>query len=450
MLSSRRGLSHSGAVGEPDRNVRVAIEGVGMRLRVRWFVTGFLLLVSGIAAAYVARGPSGPARPSVVLLIIDTLRADKLGVYGSQAPASAELDELARGGVVFEQAVAQASWTRSSVASLLTGTYPRRAGVVKERWDPLPPEATTLAERLAPHGYETVGLTANPHLNRDFNFDQGFSRYVESTVLFPWMPKQAGKAKATKEAPIRPADELLAEACRLVEARDPSAPLFLQLLLMDVHAHHRIAADDVDPDLRSHPDPAYLQAVRNATRPVARFVRDLDRLLGGDVVFVVTADHGEGLGDHADVGSSKGHGNLLYRSQLHVPLVFIGGSARPLGATRVPGVTELVDLVPTTLELAGLDVPPGLDGVSQASVLAGGPPANGRLAVSETQWRPGVAKIAATDGEWLYVESADQWPGSDPAELQPFWGPQNGSATNELRQRGEIATPLRGALEKLS
>ena len=88
---------------------------------------------------------------------------------------------------MLEQVVAQASWTRSSVAAMLTGTYPRRLPVIKEQWDALPSGVESLAEVLKRSGYLTIGLTANPQLNIDFKFEQGFDDYVESSVTFSWM-----------------------------------------------------------------------------------------------------------------------------------------------------------------------------------------------------------------------------------------------------------------------
>lgn len=384
-------------------------------------------------------------RPSVVLVIVDTLRADKLGVYGSPAPASAEFDDLARQGIVFERAISQASWTRSSVASFLTGLYPRKAGVVKEKWDPLPAERLQLAEILSDAGYATIGLTANPQLNKDFGFHEGFDTYVESRVLFPWMPKQEGKVKAH---PIRPAGDILSEARQLLEAkRTGGKPLYLQVLLMDVHAHHRISLEEVDRDLQGFPEAAYLQSVRNATRPLAAFVEEVDQLLGGNVVFVVVSDHGEGLSDHPSIENSRGHGNILYRSQIHVPFVIVEGSqVKRFGAKRVSHVTELVDLIPTLLERITIPVPKGLDGKSRVAACEGNASDESGMAFSETQWRPRVSKAAVTDGEFLYVESSDSWGGTAPQELQPFAGTQDGALTNVVERNAKDLPRFQAAL----
>jgi arylsulfatase A-like enzyme len=409
-------------------------------------VIGALVACGLVAAGWFGfRQYVASRRPSIVLVIIDTLRADKLGIYGSPAPASAEFDELARQGIVFERAISQASWTRSSVASFLTGLYPRRAGVVKEKWDPLPSDRLQLAEILSDAGYETVGLTANPQLNKDFGFHEGFGTYVESRILFPWMPKQEGKVKAQ---PIRPATDILTEARRLVEAkRAGGKPIYLQVLLMDVHAHHRISVDEVDTDLKTFPEPSYLQAVRNATRPLAAFMKEVDQLLSGNVVFAVVSDHGEGLSDHPSIENARGHGNILYRSQIHVPLILLEGSeAGRFGAKRVSYVTELVDLVPTLLERVDIPAPNGIDGASRIAACQGKASDGSGMAFSETQWRPRVSKVAVTDGEFLYVEASDSWGGTAPQELQPFSGVQDGALTNLAERRAGDVSRFQEAL----
>ena len=236
---------------------------------------------------------------------------------------------------------------------------------------------------------------------------------------------------------------------RLVQDRKGAAPLYLQLLLMDVHTHHRLKPEDIDPDLQPFPDSAYLQAVRNATRPSAAFIKQLDALLEGRVILIVTADHGEGLNDHPNVDASRGHGNILYRSQVHVPLILIPGSKMTRHPSRrVVGVTELVDIVPTVLDLVGVSMQDELPGTPRVPAMRGDAAMPHRVAFTETQWRPGVRKVAAIDGQWLYVENSDEWPGTAPRELHPFHGPQNGAATNDIEAQTEAATRIKDALDE--
>jgi len=112
-----------------------------------------------------------PDRPNIVLIIIDNLRADRLGAYGFPAPTSPELDAYGRKGVRFERVVAQSTWTRPSIGSMLTSLHPRTLGLYREEGEMLGGEFTTLAEALKQNGYWTAGATANPNINAYFNFD---------------------------------------------------------------------------------------------------------------------------------------------------------------------------------------------------------------------------------------------------------------------------------------
>ena len=404
------------------------------------------LILIGIAAGATRLLWHSDRPPNIVLIIVDTLRADKLGVYGSPSPASRELDALAHEGVVLEQVVAQASWTRSSVASMLTGLYPRRLPVIKEQWDPLPSGVESLAEVLRRGGYLTIGVTANPQLNLDFKFDQGFDEYIESSVTFAWMKDVTGKEKAGRGNAVRVASDVLGQSLDLLKAAN-RRPVYLQALIMDVHAHHRIPQESVDADLQGLPDSSYLQAVRNATRPLADFITKAWSVLGKDTVFIITADHGEGLNDHPGVHASGKHGNLLYRSHLHVPCIVLGPADRIGKPGRIAGLSRLMDLYPTIVELAGVRLPSSLDGSSLLSAMRTSTPVVQREpTISETRWRRGVNKIAVTDGEWLLVENRDQWGGSDPVELFPFSAAQNGAATNSLSQHPEVGAALQQAI----
>lgn len=413
-------------------------------MKIRGRKVWLLVSLCSIAAAACFCWPS--AKPNIVLVIIDTLRADKLGAYGNPSPASKELDQLAAEGVVLEQVVAQASWTRSSVAAMLTGTYPRRLPVIKEQWDALPSGVESLAEVLKRSGYLTIGLTANPQLNIDFKFEQGFDDYVESSVTFSWMKDRAGKEKAGNGNVVRVADDILGQSLEILRNRN-GRPVYLQVLLMDVHAHHRISQDQVDEDLRSYPDSEYLQAVRNATRPLADFIPKAKEILGDDTVFIVTADHGEGLTDHPSVEGSAKHGNLLYRSHLQVPFIVLGPEKLVGKPAKLSGLAELIDLYPTVVGLAGARPPSGIDGVSLLEAMRkSSPVAVGATAVSETRWRRGVNKIAVTDGSWLLVENRDSWPGTAPTELFKFSAQQNGAADSAAGQQPEVVSALKEAL----
>src|SRR5262249_312911 len=134
----------------------------------------FIAVVLAIAAClYGYHWWRSAHRPNVVVILIDTLRADKLGSYGSPAGASPDLDALAAGGVRFADVIAQSSWTRPSIGSILTSRYPRSLGIEKEQWDIMPDDVETAAKIFHRAGYYTIGATANPNLYKVFNFQGG-------------------------------------------------------------------------------------------------------------------------------------------------------------------------------------------------------------------------------------------------------------------------------------
>lgn len=389
-----------------------------------------------------------PAKcPSVLLLMIDTLRADKLGTYGFPAATSPEIDALAKSGAVFENVISQASWTRSSIGSILTSRYPREIGILREKWDRLSEAEETLAETLKSNGYYTIGLTANPQLNRSFGFDQGFDRYIDSTVVFRWMKPEPGKAVVQEDVPPPNAKEMLARALEEIRTAN-SRPIYLQLLLMDVHAHHRITENQISPDLSKYADAAYLQSIRDTSKHIGPFISSLRKILGEDLLIILTSDHGEGLSDHPDVRNSTRHGNLLYTSQINVPLIITGGSKGSIKPGRVKSLVQSLDIFPTILDTLHIPLTPKLQGTSRAAALSNPNYAftNNALAYSETHWRKGVEKIAVTDGKWLFIDNRDAWKGVNEHELQTFRGAQNGVKTDSASKNQALTSQLNDQL----
>ena len=134
-----------------------------------------------------------PSKPNVVLIIIDTLRADMLGAYGFPLPTSPEFDSYSRKGVRFSRVVASNTWTRPSHGALLTSLYPRTLGLYDEKGQILADHFVTLAETFQKHGYFTAGATANPNINSHYNFHQGFDVYVDTSVVLGWMAPGPGE-----------------------------------------------------------------------------------------------------------------------------------------------------------------------------------------------------------------------------------------------------------------
>jgi arylsulfatase A-like enzyme len=394
--------------------------------------------------------PTISSPPSIVLIIIDTLRSDKLSVYGYPKSTSAELDAYSRRGVRFARVVAQSSWTRPSIASLLTSRYPRETGIYKEKNHILDDRFQTLAELLAESGYTTVGATANPNINRSFNFDQGFEYYEDSDVVFHWMQKQPGKASIT-ERPIRTAREVLGSVLEWT-ASNGRPPYYVQVNLMEVHQ-----ADDPRSRRTEYaelfpraPHRDYLQAIYAVSEEVGRFIRSLEeRPEWSNALFVVTSDHGEGLSDHPHVALSHSHGLLLYSSQVLVPLFFYTPSSDVPRGEVIDRPVRLLDLMPTLLDYAGVPAPKGVRGLSLLPLIRGD--ANDvslpdRFVV-ETQFKK-ADKVGVYTRDWEYIESRDGHRGTSPRELHRVGVKEDGIRTNLARQYPDVARDLAAHLDR--
>ncbi len=339
-----------------------------------------LPLLIAVAIAVVVTVTSWPERrpavspgTNVVLIMIDTLRADHLGSYGYERDTSPHIDDLAARGVVFEQVFTNSTWTRPSIASLLTGAYPRQTGVYKEQFDSLRPEVAPLAELFKEAGFATYGVTANPSINAAFGFDRGFDRYGDCGVVWPWMDEGRGARRYKRgEVPMEDAASLTDRAISLM-LQHRGGRFYLQVLYIDPHWPYE-APDEVEQALlggrATTVTDKYDAEVAYADQEVGRLVAWL-RERYPDTMFVLTSDHGEGLRDHPGVPRSSTHGFTLYDSVMHVPLIVEHPSLA--AGTRRPEMVQMLDLVPTLVDLFGLRLDAEVRGTSLAPMLRGEP-----------------------------------------------------------------------------
>jgi len=314
------------------------------RVRRRWFRAA---IVAGGAATAVAAGcrPAPPPR-TVVLVSIDTLRADHLGLYGDRRAETPVLDALAREALVFDAAWSPVPLTLPAHASMLTGRYPPRHGVRANGVHRLAASVPVVAESLARAGFRTAAFIGGFPLHSRFGLARGFEVYDDE------LPSSARAA----HYPERRGDEVLERALGWLRGQDPGARLFVFVHFYDPH-------DEYDP-----PPPF---AARFADRPYDGEIAYVDGLVGRleaelerqgrwrDAIVLVCSDHGEGLGDHGE----DTHGLLLYESTLRVPLLL---KAAGVSAGRAPEPVSIVDVSPTILARAGLAPLAGADGVDLA------------------------------------------------------------------------------------
>lgn len=411
----------------------------------------FLFLALGLILASGGCKKSYPP-PNIVLIIVDTLRADKLGCYGFEKEISPEIDAMARDGVLFENVIAQCSWTRPSIASMLTSLYPRSTGIFKEQFDILQDKYLTLAEILKQKGYQTYGVTANPNINTLFNFHQGFDGYRDSNAVMKWMTPIAEKTKETPEIPA--SAEIFAHVLEQAKTMGATGKKsYIQINVMEVHSPH-LSRDEYKDLFKDHPVRENnwnypqeklarivrwtLGAVRQISHDIDSFARKLREIPGwSDTLFIIVSDHGQGLDDHPDVPDSKGHGKLLYESQLMVPMIFWhpGSPNRRYRPHRVNQRVRLLDMMPTILDYAGAPLPEThqIHGVSLFNLITGkGPkPELPEFFTAETSLRK-VNKAAVYGQKWKYFLNFDKWPGVNRRELQQVGVTENGKLTDKI------------------
>jgi len=279
--------------------------------------------------------PKDAGGPNLVFIVIDTLRADRMSCYGYPRRTTPQIDKVAVRGVLYERHYSPSSWSTAAMASLFTGLYPRQHGCIDFASLTLPSEFETLPEALKKQGYRTVGVSGNPLLSVKTGFAQGFDRFDEA--CFEKVNYRSGECMTD----------------RALSALGEGEPFALYLQYMDPHMPY-LAPPPYLMKFRGRPYPGspgtvaqflgnrYDEMVSYADAQVGRLLGELDRrgMLRRAIV-VITADHGEELGDHGGYN----HGYTAYNEVAHVPLI-ISGPGLPEGK-RVKRLTGGVDLFVT-------------------------------------------------------------------------------------------------------
>ena len=313
-----------------------------------------------------AAPPAGDGAADLVLVTLDTVRADRLGCYGHAAAETPHLDALAARGLRFENAMTSAPLTAPAHATLFSGLYPPRHGVHTNGIDRLPPDTFHLAEHLAERGYVTAAFVGAFVLDERFGLGRGFEVYDDD--LGP-----SSGSGATLEA-ARTADVVVDRAVEWLAAAERRRPVFLWVHLWDAHAPY----SPPEPFRSRHAASPYDGEIAFVDEQVGRLLAAVDARARPALV-AVAADHGEALDDHGE----RSHGLLLYEPTLRVPLL-VAGPGLPSGVT-IDSPVGLVDLAPT---LAGLVGQP----VADAS-------AGGGIADGDPESRPAADRPDPGDGD---------------------------------------------------
>ena len=290
-----------------------------------------------------------PAATGVVIITLDTTRADRLSVYGYMDVSMPHLERLAREGVVFDQATSVAPLTLPAHTSLFTGLLPPNHGVRDNADEALDEAQTTLAETLLARGYRTGAFVGSVVLDPDRGLKQGFEQYRSVD----------GASGRPSERRQRRADRVVADAVHWLDTIDGSR-FFLWVHLYDPHRPY----DPPEPYASRYGDNLYIGEIAFADSQIGRLLEALDRrtLLDRTIV-IIAGDHGESLGERGE----RDHGILIYENVLRVPLIVRAPALRPI---RIGEVVRLTDVMPTVLDLLGVAAPP-VDGVSLVALMLG-------------------------------------------------------------------------------
>lgn len=350
-------------------------------------------------------GPA-PENQGILLIVLDTLRPDFLGAYGSERPTSPFIDSLAADGVLFANHFSNSTWTKPSVASILTGLYPQRHGVLpvtaKLAWN-----IPTVAEVFKQAGFRTGAVVGNKFAGRRYRLHKGFDRYIDPSTHF--------------KGPFPTAEELLRIARRWIEL-DKDRPFFYVIMLVDPHdpydpnPYYRekfcstCQAPEVSAPQREYhgrgPTRKQIEDMKSLYAGEIRYVDDqlsvffdaLDRMgLGERLTTVLMGDHGEAFGEHGVFE----HAYHCWDEVTRTPLII--HSPRVTERGIYTGMTQHVDVFPTLLKLAGIEPIEGLQGRSLVQGPDDAPLPRDRLVVTEVEMY-GIHRTILRDSRFKLIQ----------------------------------------------
>jgi len=454
---------------------------LGQRLTRPLGATVALAVAAGMSAAVVPipgmlqQPVSPPSRvapldaPPIILIMVDTLRADHLSCHGYQGGSTPNIDRLAADGTRYTNAFAQASWTRPSVAAILTSLYPSSHGAVNKA-DVLGDSVETLAEALQAHGYHTVGLANNANVTEAFNFQQGFDAYEYlAPELFFHASESAADLTLYKQLRVmrerflwrrkwvrnyyQPAEVVTGRALEII-ARERDQVFFLFLHYMDPHDPyfaHPFNGEGVARVATPSPDPASAKEIeRLYDGEVAYLDEHLGRLfdglraqgLYGRALIVLTSDHGEEFFEHG----GWWHGTTLYDEQINVPLI-VKPPGRAGGGRVAGGLVRSLDIAPTLLAAAGAPIPKEMQGRGLPLV---SPDDGGPGAVFSEEELEGNMLRAARTAEWKLIIANPGNPRGQPVNQLFDLAADRHEQQNLFGEGRQEEADLAGELDRLS
>ena len=310
------------------------------------------------APAAAPAAPTGP-RPNLVLLTLDTTRADHLGAYGHAGAETPTIDGLAREGLMFQRAYSVIPLTTPAHSSMMTGLYPTRHGIHNNGDAILPDELTTLAEVLHGRGYSTGASVSAFVTTKIWNIDQGFDAYFDQV--------KADEARRSRGrwARERRAGEVVDDLIAYVEGLPPGAPFFIWGHFYDPHDPY-----EPPPEYRERfPNRPYDGEIAYMDAQIARLKAVVDARAAADgTAWILVADHGEALAkEHGEAT----HGMFVFDPTMRIPFIVRPPVPLAQGLVERAATVSNVDVMPTALGLLGLTADPGLDGVDLSGFIQG-------------------------------------------------------------------------------
>jgi arylsulfatase A-like enzyme len=315
---------------------------------------------------------------NVILISIDTLRADHLGCYGYPLPTSPNIDALANDAVLFSTTIAQAPSTTPSHASIFTSRIPVHHGAKRSTNQPISPQVPTMAEMLRENGYSTISFNGGGQVAAEFGFDRGFDLYESFSANQPfgeqvksatdWMAAHPDNKffmflhSYEAHAPYDPEPEHLA---LFDSGYTGSLPPNISFTLLRRINDGQLDLTDQDAQHIKHAYDGEIRSVDEALGALLEYLKSVGSY--DDTIVIFTSDHGEELGDHGQFGK---HTYSLYDEVLRVPFILKLPGNR-LASTRVDDQIRGIDLLPTVLDLIDIEAPEGLEGQSLAPLMLG-------------------------------------------------------------------------------
>lgn len=429
-----------------------------MSLRAPWLA---LLLLVALPTCVPAPRPK-----NAVLIVLDTLRADRLSSYGNPRPTSPVLDAMGQDGALFETVVSNAPWTLPAMVGLMTGEYPTArtydAGLRR-----------SLVLQLQEAGYATAAFTEGAFVSKRYGFDLGFQEFREHEGSVPFLLN--AQAEDAEADPARGIEKTFGWAKSWLAEHGRERPFFLLVHTYEPHVPYRrrtfaegmprgrlgptFEAGSAISAKRSElaaneAELAYIRAlydggVAACDRAIGELLAELERLgIARETLVVVTSDHGEDLGDRLPLRPGN-HGHALYDEQLRVPLI-LRDPTREFSVHRVTAQVRLVDVMPTVLDLLGLPPSPDRNGRSLVPLLRG-EESEPRLAWSEIPHHalidPGVRWAVRTLSHKLIVAPPPAGEGGEARlelyDLAADAGERSNLASRDPGRRAELMEQLR-------